>query len=64
MLEHTPLVNTSIVLLPLQGVGSLQLGLAAVEMHDHSGFDFTAWAGAEEFPRATDGSFHLQQAAE
>lgn len=40
------------------------LGLAAVEMHDNSGIDFTAPPAAEAFPQATDGSLHLQQAAE
>lgn len=67
MLEHIPLVNASIVLLPLQEVGNLLaavLSLAAVGMHDSSGFDFTARAGAEAFPQATDGSLPLQQAAE
>lgn len=66
MLKHIPLVNASIVLLPLQWSGQLAavLGLAAVEMPGNGGFDFTAWAGAEAFPQATDGSLHFQQAAE
>lgn len=66
MFKHIPLMNASIVLLPLQRSGQLAavLGLAAVEMPDNSGSDFTARAGVEAFPQATDGSLHLQQAAE
>lgn len=58
MLEHLPLVNASVVLLPLQGRGQLAavLGVAAAEMHASSGFGFTARAGAETFPQPLMGA--------